>query len=73
MKLEWHEWNKSHILLNEKTNRNVAWVQHYPDLGWSVQIWRMYNGKPDWEHIVHVPDLDAAKMIAQLNVEGEMV
>jgi hypothetical protein len=67
-RLEWTEWQDSHILVNTDTSRNEAWVQHYPDLGWRVEIWRMYNGKPDWVRITYVPELDAAKLIAKLNL-----
>lgn len=74
MKTEWSMWNEAHILVNRKTNRNMAWVELKSD-GWRVQLWkdgtRTHKGR--WETIAHVPDLDAAKMIAQLNVEGELV
>lgn len=72
-RLKWNEWQGSYILGNLDTHRNVAWVQQYPDLGWSVQLWGMHKGKPDWKRIAHVPELDAAKMIALLNVEGKLV
>ena len=73
-KLEWYEWQGSDILRNKKTERNAAWVKQYPDLGYLVQIWDD-KAKPqgDWVDIAMVPDLDAAKMIAQLNVEGTVV
>lgn len=73
-RLEWYEWNGSDILRDSKTGRNVAWVQQYPDLGYSVQLWDD-NKKPqaDWERIAYAPDLDTAKMIALLNVEGTLV
>ena len=73
-RLVWVEWNGSDILHDRETNRNVAWVQQYPDLGYSIQLWD-YTRKPqaDWERIAYAPDLDAAKMIALLNVERTLV
>jgi hypothetical protein len=69
MKLEWLEWNNSHLLRDPETNRNRAWVQRYPDLGYSVQLWNRAMGKyGDWERIAYAPELEAAKLIAQLNV-----
>lgn len=70
MNLVWREWGEAHVLSNEDTQRNGAWIKPHKN-GWMVQIWRMHRGKPDWVDLVVVPDLDAAKMIARLNVEGD--
>ena len=74
MKLEWHYWGEASVLMNVGTQRNTAWVELKPE-GWRIQLWkdgtRTHKGR--WETIAHVPDLDAAKMIALLNVEGELV
>ena len=74
-KMRWIEWNGSDILRCEKTQRNAAWVQSYFDLGYKVELWDKNAGKNggDWVQIAMVPDLDTAKMIAQLNVHGELV
>ena len=72
MEYEWFEWQRSWWLQDMETMRNYAWVQPYPDLGYSVLLWnRALGGQGDWERIAHAPDVDAAKMIAQLNVNQE--
>jgi hypothetical protein len=69
-RLKWIDWSDSHILFNMDTNRNEAWVQQKPELGWRVQLWDAHaKPKPDWVGIAYTPELDAAKLIAQLNVE----
>jgi hypothetical protein len=73
-KLRWIVWCESDILRCEKTHHNYAWVQKYSDLGYRVQLWSdKVKPQGDWVVLTIVPDLDAAKMIAQLNVEGEVV
>jgi hypothetical protein len=75
-KMRWIEWNGSDILRCEKTHHHFAWITRYqyPDLGYKVQLWDDYKGpQGDWVEIAIVPDLDTAKMIAKLNVEGELV
>ena len=68
-RLEWTEWQDSHILVNTDTSRNEAWVQHKSELGWRVEIWDAHaKPKPDWARITYVPELDAAKLIAKLNL-----
>jgi hypothetical protein len=74
-KLHWVKWQNSDLLQDVKTQRNAAWVQSYPDLGYKVELWDKNAGKNggDWVQIAMVPDLDTAKMIAKLNVHGELV
>lgn len=73
-KLHWVKWQDSDLLQDVKTQRNSAWVQYYPDLGYKVELWnRGVDPQGDWVEIAIAPDLDAAKMIAQLNVEGELI
>lgn len=73
-KMKWIEWNGSDILRCEKTHHHFAWVQPYPDLGYRVEIWDDHIGSQgEWVEIAMTPDLDTAKMIAKLNVEGELV
>ena len=56
-------------LQDTKTDRNYAWVQKYSDLGYSVLLWNRALGRQgEWERIAHCPDIEGAKMIAQLNV-----
>lgn len=72
MALKWISWPSGVLLRDTETNRNYAWVQRYPDLGYSVMLRNRAMGRQgDWERIAHAPDLDAAKMIAQLNVNQE--
>ena len=72
MELKWLDWQGSSWLHDPMTDRKYAWVQPYPDLGYSVLIWNRALGRQgDWERIAHAPDVDAAKMIAQLNVNQE--
>lgn len=69
MNLVWCEWGEDHVLLNEDTQRNEAWIKPHKN-GWMVQMWGMQRRKADWIDLVVVPDLDAAKMIARLNAES---
>lgn len=52
---------------------NHACVTPYPDLGYRVEIWEGSSNDGEWVELGLVPDLDAAKMIAQLNVEETFV
>lgn len=71
-KLKWIQWNGSDILRCEKTHHHTAWVQPvHDDNGYRIDLWN--DDIKDWESIAHAPDLDAAKMIAKLHVEGELV
>ena len=72
--LKWTEWNGSHLLVDLRTGRNTSWVQYYPDLGWSIELWDD-NIKPqgNWERIAYHPDLEVAKALAKFNVEGTLV
>ena len=73
-KLHWIKWNGSDLLQDIKTERNSAWITKYPDLGYKVELWdRSIDPQGEWVELAMAPDLDAAKMIAQLNVEGEVV
>lgn len=70
-KLQWVDWNDSVFLRNVDTGRNAAWVTYYPDLGYTVCLWD--EDEMEGVRIAIAPDLDTAKMIAKLNVEGELV
>jgi len=73
-RFQWYEWCESDVLKDTTTGRNAAWVQKYSDLGYRIQLWSdSVKPQGDWVFVAIVPDLDAAKMIAQLNVEGELV
>ena len=73
-KMRWVRWQDSDILRCEKTDHHFAWVQYYPDLGYKVQLWNDQSDPcGDWDTIAIVDDLDTAKMIAKLNVQGELV
>lgn len=73
-KLVWWDYNGADVLRNTGTALNVAMVQKYPDLGYSVRLWdRGVDPQGDWVEIAMAPDRDAAKMIALLNVEGTLV
>ena len=72
-KMRWVRWQDSDLLQDVKTQRNAAWVQSYPDLGYKVELWDDNIHPRDWVEIAMVPDLDTAKMIAKLNVQGELV
>jgi hypothetical protein len=72
-KMRWVKWQDSDILRCEKTDHHFAWVKYYPDLGYKVQLWDDNIHPRGWVDIAIVPDLDTAKMIAKLNVHGELV
>lgn len=71
MNLAWDEYDNTCFLCNLNTGRNEAWLVRRGD-GWVVHRWDETNKRrPDWVELGVVPDLDAAKMIARLNVEGD--
>jgi hypothetical protein len=73
-KLKWIQWNGSDILRCEKTHHHTAWINYYPDLGYRVEIWSdKVKPQGDWVRLAIVPDLETAKMVAKLHVEGELV
>lgn len=71
-KLKWVQWNGSDILRCERTHHHPAWVQPMHDnTEFRVDIWN--DSRKDWDSIAYAPDLDTAKAIAKLHVEGELV
>lgn len=71
MNLVWSDHDNNYFLHNRDTGRNEAWLVRR-DEGWTVHRWdETDKRRPNWVELVVVPDLDAAKMIARLNVEGD--